>query len=389
MGKTKKLLAASLAVTMLAGVTPILATDEGNAANQPVVLAATADAVITKKFSMPTQVTVPNVAFTFNIVKSAQDDREDFTYPDVPSKTITYGGESNGTATADGNITTYTQTEALFDDVKWTHAGEYTFTVTEVVPKNAVNNVVTDGPTTSADKKTVVTETTTYDSVSTRTVKAFVTNTASGLELSNVWVLDAAGDKETSTTSGNFDLTYNNSYTKDVEYVQNPDNPDPANSAFLLTKTVNGGLGDKTRQFEFTVANGDDNKVVAKIKRKGQTKAEDSVATGKISLADGDQYYITNAEIGTPISVNETDAAAGYEKSVVTTGSDNTKNATNSGSTGHITESGSTTAVTNTHTTTPDAGKMINNFPFLGMIAVALGGFVAFIAAKRRQAEEN
>lgn len=124
--------------------------------------------------------------------------------------------------------------------------------------------------------------------------------------------------------------------------------------------------------------------------KKGETPIEFKDGKYSFTLADGESVTISDIPVGTSYRVEQTDDATGYTTK--------TENKTAGAPEGYAPEMGDTyfdgynTSVlddlhfTNTATDVTPTGNFINNMPFIALIAVALGGFVAYIAAKRRNA---
>ena len=149
-----------------------------------------------------------------------------------------------------------------------------------------------------------------------------------------------------------------------------------------VSKTVTGNLGDKNKYFEFKVTlTGEEGKTYAKsyavsgANNEGnptsvEVKAgEDKEYTFK--LKHGDTITIANLPYGVKYTVTET-AAEGYTTE-------------KTGDTGEINAADQTAAFTNTKDGNVDTGVVLNNMPYILVLAVLAAGVAVFIIRKRRE----
>lgn len=149
-----------------------------------------------------------------------------------------------------------------------------------------------------------------------------------------------------------------------------------------VSKTVTGNLGDKNKYFEFTVTltgeTGKDYPLTYKVTgaQKEGNPTEVTVEAGKakeytFNLKHGDTVHIENLPYGVKYTVAET-AAAGY--TTTSTGADGTISAVDQ-----------TAAFTNTKNGEVDTGVVLNNMPYILVLAVLAAGVAVFIIRKRRE----
>lgn len=166
----------------------------------------------------------------------------------------------------------------------------------------------------------------------------------------------------------------------------------------VISKDIKGGLGDLAAKFNFTVklsyANGKTagQYVGAKVTEyNGETAgitnqvwAIDGTAEHNISLGRNQSITLTNLPEGVTVTVVETDGGEyTVDKSADTTGtlSGSTITATISNVDGKI-------GFVNTKEGTPDMGVVLDNAPYIAMLAIVAIGGVALMLNKRRRDEE-
>lgn len=145
-----------------------------------------------------------------------------------------------------------------------------------------------------------------------------------------------------------------------------------------VTKTVKGNLGDKDKYFEFTVKlTGETGKTYADsfaVSGGSYTNNPKSIKLGEDTtflLKHGDTITIANLPYDVEYTVTE-NPAAGYTT-------------TSAGEQGTINAAEQTAAFTNTKTGTVDTGVVLNNMPYILVLAVLAAGVAVFIIRKRRE----
>lgn len=289
--------------------------------------------------------------------------------------TINYDNKVTAVDAKDNTVTyTYSTNNVL--PTNFPHAGVYKYDVTEVEP---VTNPFAEDELKNLD----------YDKTEYR-VYVSVTNTGSdGLTVSDIqYTKSGETDSSKHPMEGDaLTLSFTNTYTvkTDAEH--------PEKDGLYLKHQVSGELADKSKEFEYTITltapAGQDLEGV-KVDGKNYT------AGMKVTLKHGEEVAIAGAPVGTSYTITPTkdakyDIAApvvkaykeGEEAAVpeYTVTSDEVKAVT-----GIISENKDEVTYTHTISDTINTGNFINNMPFIALIAVALGGFVAYIAAKRRNA---
>lgn len=366
---------------------------------------------ISKQLNIAQGLEAPTTDFTFVFTKKTEDGNTPTTaMPDLSGK-VSYDKDTD--TDADGyvmkNVTVDPSTAT------WTHAGEYVYEVTE-----ASGNV----------------EGVTYDATSKYTITIYVKNSDNGPEVDKIVVKDKDGNKvDVDTPTSNPDDTnddaasgmkFTNTYTKIADKTPTGRDEDPdtketeATASYVVTKTVQGTYGDKTKQFKFTmrvdtsktnVATdalnityyklGADKKTVTAI-----TAAQDG--TVSFTLADGEKLVVEGAPAGTLYTVTENlstddEAAKKYaagtvvtEKGVASTTKGTTLNANDNTTWGKdvkvenalVADGENSVAYTNENakddTTTP-TGILINNAPYIILALVAAGGMTFYVVKKRKE----
>lgn len=161
----------------------------------------------------------------------------------------------------------------------------------------------------------------------------------------------------------------------------------------VITKAIRGSNGDRAHEFNFTITlNGQKGTKVSYT-------ADDKPATGiigedgtltipNIKMADDGKFVISNIPYGVTYTISE--ATEGYT-ATAKKGSD-TANLTTTDTTAAYTDSddaaSTTIAFTNTlGNTVIDTGVILDNAPYMLMLAVVAGGAMTLVIKKRREEE--
>ena len=254
----------------------------------------------------------------------------------------------------------------------YTHAGVYEYTVKENTP--------------AEDKKT---HGMTYAQNSYQVV-VYVQESKDHPNTFNVEAITAKPIDDTTTTekvkpddNGNLVLGFTNTYEDQT--------PVTEVKGATVTNTVQGDYGDKSKQFKYELTLNAAEGVTPSVK-KGDTSIELKDGKYSFTLADGESVAISNVPVGTKYYVVQIDGdeyktTQGYTADGATPADGEYKPTyEDKYFDGYITSKLDELAYTNTRTGITPTGNFINNMPFIALIAVALGGFVAYIAAKRRRA---
>lgn len=333
----KKLLSLGLAAMLAFGLaTTSFAASEADAAGSDTTVSGTTTTVdttidhstvtVTKDYKLIGDGISPEETFTLEQVGDGTvTQSEATTAPHLG--TITGANFAEGAATVNG--TTGEITIALPD---YTSVGVYEYTLKEV------------------DNKTAGVK---YYNKDIRLVVTVINGEGGKLRIAAVHV-ESEGDKSD---------TFPNTYSA---------------GSLKVTKTVEGNLGDKDKYFEFKVKlTGETGKTYADsfAVSGGSNKANPtSIKLGEETtflLKHGETIHIENLPYGVTYTVTET-AADGYTTKKV--GDDGTINAAEQ-----------TAAFTNTKNGSIDTGVVLNNMPYILVLAVLAAGVAVFIIRKRRE----
>lgn len=354
--KLKKFFAGVLAAAMMltVGATAVFA-DVGT--TTPVTNDGNGTFTITKKYTVANE----NTFAPAEIFKLEQTDKSgkqmsvsyDGKVPDL--KTVT--GESNGIvgvvnfATESSNEQTENFTIGL---PKYDGVGVFTYTLKEVSATNA--GILNDGRT--------------------FTVTVYATQGNDGIE-TGVTVHEG-------TSKGTKVTSINNKFQA---------------GALTIHKDVKGSMGDKAYQFPFTVTLSSAKPVTATLRVNGETStvkfekasedATEYTATVPFKLSNDGNYTISNI----PYDVTYTVSEDGETNGKLTVGSDenaveyNVKYSDNNGS--KVEGATATVNVTNTAgNALIDTGVILDNAPYIALLAIVAIGGVALMLNKRRRDEE-
>lgn len=164
----------------------------------------------------------------------------------------------------------------------------------------------------------------------------------------------------------------------------------PMYSQVTVSKTVTGALGDKAKEFRFTlnVTDNAGNAITGGIKaKKGSNEETLNIGNGgcEFTLKNGENIVFTNVPTGATVMVTEKDYTGtngGYTTSYVID---------NGQSTGglkakleNISAGNHTIAFTNSKDVTPDTGITLHSMPYLLVLAGVLVGGMAWMRRRKR-----
>lgn len=373
--KLKKFFAGVLAAAMMLTVvaTAAFATElntgktDNNAASYTPVPDST-DLGIMKNYKVE-KGTAPKEDFTFNVTYIADKSKPygDYTQPEASkSKTASFG--SNMDAKAEAYCASLGIKISDFSLPKG--PGKYCFEIKENVPTNKTPGVTYDG-----------------------TIRYLVITVANNDVLNGyvyyAQLYDATynpassiKDKATGTKVGGANA-FTNTYT--------------ANKV-VISKDIKGSLGDLAAKFNFTVKLSYANDktanqyVGAKVTEydgetagiRNQVWAIDGTTEHSISLGRNQSITLTNLPEGVTVTVVETDGS----EYTVTPSEDTTGTLSGSTITATISNVDGQIGFINTKEGTPDMGVVLDNAPYIAMLAIVAIGGVALMLNKRRRDEE-
>lgn len=344
----KKLGAFVLAGTMLLSMgTTVFAAEEPTVPN----VNQNGRVPITKEFEMADGLRTPAATFKFTATSQTQDALP-ATITDV-----TYQAGETGTL-KDGKYVISKDTAISFTGA-WKHAGEYVYTVTES-KENPISNV-------------------TYDT-SSYTLRVYVINGTNGLEIEKITAQGATGKTDK--------ILFKNTYAKN-------------DATLTIEKNTEGDYADKTRKFDFEIT-------FTKSPMSDQTTFTGTIGaqsvectagqTKTFKLADGEQLVFNNLPVGTTYMVKELAATDGYTPKVTvienqtTTVTNKTVQETEAldtlkenGKNNLVGENENKVTFTNTYKDVAVTGIVMNNLPFILLVAVAIVAFVSLAVIKRRR----
>lgn len=306
---------------------------------------------ITKEFEMADGLKTPAATFKFTATSQTQDALP-ATIADVSfteGQTGTFKGEKY---VLEGNTT-------ISFTGDWKHAGEYVYTVTES-KENPISNV-------------------TYDNTS-YTLRVYVINGTNGLEIEKITAEKANGKTNK--------ILFTNTYAKN-------------DATLTIEKNTTGTYADKTKEFNFeiTFTKSPMSEKTSFTGNIGSEPVECTAGTAKpFTLADGEQLVFHNLPVGTTYVVKELEASDGYTPSVTvvenqtTTVANKTVQETEAldtlkenGKNNLVGENENKVTFTNTYKDVAVTGIVMNNLPFILLVAVAIVAFVSLAVVKRRR----
>lgn len=171
-------------------------------------------------------------------------------------------------------------------------------------------------------------------------------------------------------------------------------------NSIAVTKTVEGNLGDKTKEFGFTIdfEKADNESAPTGItytvgdETKTVSFGADGKAQVKFTLKNGQTLNFVNVPRSVKYTVTEddytnvNDPTKGYTTTVSVNGGNSTTSLTSNVQT--MTKDAATVAFTNTKGATIDTGVILDNAPYIALLAIVAIGGVALMLNKRRRDEE-
>lgn len=305
---------------------------------------------ITKEFEMADGLKTPAATFKFTATSTTEG---------APTATIANVSFTEGqTGTLIGEKYVLEGKTAISFTGTWPHAGEYVYTVAET--QESMPNV-------------------TYDT-SSYTLRVYVINGTNGLEVEKITAQGANGKTDK--------ILFTNTYAKN-------------NATLTIEKNTEGDYADKTRKFDFEIT-------FTKSPMSDQTTFTGTIGaqsveytagqTKTFKLADGEKLVFNNLPVGTTYMVKELAATDGYTPKVTvvenktTTVTNKTVQETEAldtlkenGKNNLVGENENKVTFTNTYKDVAVTGIVMNNLPFILLVAVAIVAFVSLAVIKRRR----
>ena len=349
--RNKKLLLFVLAATMMIGTNSLVMADDQVSTVSTGTETEQASAQITKEFELAEGITIPTVTFQFNITKVTQD------APDATITQVSYDDTDNKGTLENGKYVISKDAQITFGE--FTHTGVYEYKVKE--KQESFSGV------TYADNK--------------YTLRVYVANKKDGgFYIQTITAESEEGKEE--------NILFTNTYKKDAK--------------LEITKKVTGDMADKTKDFEFKIifvrSGTEDNNVTS---YRGKIGGEDvTCQIGQettFKLHDGESLVFDKIPAGTRYIVTEVEQEDGYTPSVKVvengaetkdvTGTDGTDltSVNNTETNNLIGENENNVVFTNAYKDVPRTGMIINNLPFICMIAAAFAGIVTLTFGRRKR----
>lgn len=306
---------------------------------------------ITKEFEMADGLKTPAATFTFTATSTTEG---------APTATIADVSFTEGQAgTLKGEKYVLEGKTAISFTGTWPHAGEYVYTVTES-KENPISNV-------------------TYDNTSYR-LRVYVINGTNGLEIETITAEGANGKTDK--------ILFTNTYAKN-------------DATLTIEKKTTGKYANKTKKFNFEITF-TKSPMSDKTTFTGNIGSEPVECTAGIAksftLADREQLVFSNLPVGTTYMVKELAATDGYTPKVTvvenktTTVTNKTVQETEAldtlkenGKNNLVGENENKVTFTNTYKDVAVTGIVMNNLPFILLVAVAIVAFVSLAVIKRRR----
>ncbi len=362
---------------------------------------------ITKELNMDENVTIPDATFNFKVEKYSMDGSTEADklaeMPAIADQTLTFGSGDESTTDSETRVKTVTkETGFLLDGITFPRVGVYVYEITE-----------------QADTYTAKTGETMIYTSSPCYMTVYVENGALTPVVKNV---DYRWGTPDNAIKG--DPTFNNNFMK-IGSSDDQDSTDPSDlrhevSALEIAKTVTGAMGDKTKEFNFTLritqltANlpmgvisellsvdaetrmnvGGGGSLIERppyhgtIHRNDGSTEEITIqaavdATCTFTLKDGEYVTFSDMPVGTKYTVTEAEAGAnGYTTTVASLVDGQTGTTTENNLVG---ENANMVGFTNNKEAAVPTGIIVNNLPFVMLIFAAVCGFAGYIVFRRKR----
>ena len=323
-------------------------------ANEPATeVQGAGEATIVKTLEMAEGITVPNAAFSFTVTPVTVD------APALSVKDIVYTSATDKGELEGDKYAIDLRSSLGLDTANFPHAGVYEYTITEVADTYL-----------EAANEEVVYSTEEYK------LLVYVANDGEGgLEVVSVTAEDNTGVKQAK-------INFTNVYRKDA--------------ALTISKVTEGEYADKTKEFDFTItltraATEDSSEMTVNAKLGDQVVPVTYGVPYSFKLADGDSLVFDSLPAGTRYTVTEVGVEDGYTPSYVLTENGQEKPSVKGAEADDLAvenalvgENSNSVVFTNTEGSIVVTGVIMNNLPFIILIAVAVAGIAGYVAVRRK-----
>ena len=345
-----------------------------------------ASAYVTKELQMPAGTAIPATTFKFTATAVSVDGKT-AEAGTAPAATIAdVGFAAADASTAASGVKSAVHSSAVSFGA-FPHAGVYVYTVKETADTNTFAD---------SNKQTLSYSKAEYE------MQVYVANKAAdGLYIASFAIYQTKDDsgaaiaQPTKITAGeNGAFRFINKYSEKAGSVD-PDDP-TAYSSLKISNTVAGNMRDKkTLDFKYTLTvtptafeATDATYTVTKHSADGSTA--DTTVTGGVAydftLKHGEYISVKNMLVGSSYTVSEHDVDSNYTVTAAAGDAVSTDQKTVNGT---LVSAGNTAAYTNTYNKEIPTGIIINNLPYIMLIAVACTGLALYLAGKRRREQEG
>ncbi|MGY3778001.1 DUF7601 domain-containing protein [Isobaculum melis] len=348
--------------------------------------------VLTKTLVTPdkTVVTAPNVFnFEFEVVEDsftphgATTPDTSVTVPDITDQVVSFTPATDLGTTVDGTTTTYKQTGNLLEGITFPEAGVYKYLITEKTGTYVVDPATEE----------LVYSTASY------TLYVYVSRDADGnsivdggtvededgkkVDPAPTTPLPGGGSNEVEAANG---FNFTNIYRKQAGSITPPD-PNNPEAGLVISKTITGDLSNTADEFTYSFLLADTPLVSGETYILSTPTGDITITPGTaatFTLKGGEQALLLNAPAGLSFRVVETDFGYYTPSNALELNGVTTTAESNVIAGGILGENSNRTDYTNNWETTTPTGIILNNLPYVILIAVAMTGFGAYIVNKRR-----
>lgn len=358
---------------------------------------ATKTLKIKKVLTMPSDgVTTPAETFEFKFEAQSFNGKTDSvatTCPNIANATATYA--TTDIQDADGakeGKQVIKSTNDILSGITWQKAGQYVYTVTE-------KQASTSGMEYSKASYTLSIIVASEDG----TLKVKYVGIKKDKEDNGDTKSSAAKEEYTPDGTGS-----TNNFVFENKYFPKKGNDNPGigdvtpvdKNGLAISKKVEGENTSNTQPFKFTMkidkpeglADGQTYTYIVTTKGGTELPATETTARygqeQEITLTHGDKVVLKNVHMGAKATVTETDAA-GYTPSVIVNcnGTSESKTETNVAADKRLGDKTSGNSIEFINTQQTPAGVIIDNLPFIILVAIAGMGILFFVRNKRRAEE--